>query len=153
MKKFIFKMQKVLDFKRRIEEEFIKLLALDTSHLYNANKGLEILYDELSDITDKINEVRNDNYQSDNHTREIMSYYSYSSYLKESIANQKKKIEIIEVTLENDRKKLITAIKERKILEKIKEYKYSTFLDKYVKIDQKETDEFAARISYKHMVL
>ena len=156
MKKFIFKMQRMLDFKKRKEDELIKLLAVDTSHVFCAKKGLELLYDELDSITEQINEIRNSSRfnrgdESDKNAGEVMNYYSYSSYLKEAISNQKKKIKILELKFENDRNKLIVAIKERKIFEKLKEHQYNNFVDRYIKLDQKETDEIASRISNKHI--
>ena len=160
MKKFNFRMQKLLECKKSKEEELIKLMAVDTSQLYCANKSLAILLSELDDTMNQMNEVREgesesvkpapcnpDKYRDTGQVGEVMNYYSYASYLKEAISNQKKKINITEMKMKQDREKLISAMKERKILEKLKENQYKYFVDKYNKLAPKEMDEIAARIS------
>lgn len=74
---------------------------------------------------------------------EFCMYRTYTSRLQKEIENQQKSVENIEVKVNMARAELLTAVKDRKTLEKLKEKKKKEFTQKIYKKEQLLTNESA----------
>jgi len=135
--RFPFSLQPLLDWKRNVEEVAQIRLTAKMTLLKTQEEEIEKLtlkrlaYDE--DLQNKISRgIR------------ATEYVIYKQFAEESRADLKvkehKKKETVQA-IERDREKLIQLSKEKKVLERLKEKKYKSFLYQVEKNEQKRSDE------------
>lgn len=143
MAKFNFEMQPILNFKEQVERQkeldFAKALKL-----VNAEKEkLNSFYNEKDYSLKKLkNEAGKENLDF----AQFKFLNNYIEHLKISITRQKDVIMKAEIILEQKRLILTEAMKERKMLDKLKENKFENFLEEEKRAEQKVIDEI---VSYK----
>lgn len=76
----------------------------------------------------------------------LRNYNSYISFVKQKISNQTEKVKCSKETADKYREELVAAVKERKMLETLKEKQYSQYLKEEEKKQQRIVDEI---VSYK----
>lgn len=76
---------------------------------------------------------------------EMKFYYNYLQHLNNLLSRQEEIIIGIREELEKARAKLVEAMKERKIFEKLKENQYHNYLYEQDKLEQAALDELASR--------
>ncbi len=142
MAKFIFKLQSILNIRIQQEDskknelgKAIQLLEVERKKL----DGLEYLLEET---------VKRFNEKTKKSTvHELIEYNEYLSLLNSRIKTQKENVNNAALYVDKVREELIQAVKERKILEKLKEKKHDEYLIEQKKLEQKTNDEI---ISYNH---
>lgn len=126
MIRFQFRLQRVLELRKRKEEEKERELAHLKKMLNEAEEFLEELKTESAKISDTIGHLHeNDQHSLD--VAELMRYYNYLERMQYEIRSQIDAIETIIVNINRKRAELIEASKERQIIEKLKENKYKKF--------------------------
>ncbi|HHY81553.1 MAG TPA: flagellar export protein FliJ [Clostridiales bacterium] len=142
MKRFRYSMQNILDYRRNIEEEK-KLKFADALNEYMQQKEILCSYEkELSSAySSKLS-------RSQHQVYELKNLYQYIHYLKEKIEIQKRLVTEAEKTMESWRQQLISAQKDRKMIEKHKEKALSQYYSELDQAEQKTIDELAL---YSHM--
>jgi len=140
MKKYRFKLESVLRYRRSIEDQNRQKLA-----------GIK--------LEDKTERNRLEDYQEAQekgrteflHTRmngitasQITLYTVYLGDLEEKILSQKSKLEEISTRMEAARRDLLEASKERKMLEKLREKKLQQYLRQLTRAEQSFLDEVSA---------
>jgi flagellar protein FliJ len=141
MARFVFRLQKVLDHRVRIEDlkkqEFIK--ARDA---FLKEKGiLEDLYKRLEECNAKTIEKSTGIFI-------YVARYNYITLLQERIEDQMKKVKLFEEEMLKKKYEFEESQKARKVIEKLKENAYDEFTKESDLVEQKQNDEFAL---YGHM--
>lgn len=136
MARFVFRLQKVLDNRIRIEDikkqEYIKLRR---KYIHEKEK-LDILKQKLDEFIKKPSKNNEALYT-------YISSYNYITLLEERIKIQTEVIKKCERELEIKRLEFEESQKNRKVLEKLKQNAKNEYDTEIDKIEQKQNDEFA----------
>ena len=147
MKKFKFKLQRLLDIRIRKED-----LLRDELMILNAKLKLE--QDRLTDLitkTDKtLDTIKKIQTTQATTPEEMTAFQTYLQSLANQKANQKLFIKQAQERVDHKREEVIEASKERKIIDKLKEHEYFDYLVELDKWDQKVTEEMAISIFNRH---
>lgn len=143
MKKFKYKMETLLKLKENLEKQ-LKIEFKNMNNCLNEEKEklnkLNLRHNEYEglltkSLKDELNMI------NINHNKQAIVF------IREKTEKQEEIIKEIENALKNIRIKLIEAIKERKILEKLKDKEYERYKLELKREEEKENDEF---ISFKY---
>lgn len=142
MKKFQFRLQVVLDIKEKLLEE--KLLELS-----KVQRGLQEAVQKqktLESYQIEINEALMRVFQSGNDLDliEVQRYKDFINKLIVDISNQKVVIQNITRVLEIKRKEVNEVLKEKKVLEKLKENQQRKYYMEFEQFERRELDDIAS---------
>lgn len=139
MAKFIFKFQSVLNLRKQ-KEDSIK------NELANATRKLEAEKRKLSELETMLEDtVREFNEKTKKTTvHELIEFNEYLSLLNSRIKTQKENVNNAAQYVDKVREELVKAVKERKILEKLRERQFEEFLLEQKKLEQKTNDEIVS---------
>ncbi len=140
MKKFKFRLKKVLEHKERLYDlartrhaEAVQELRKEEMILESLRREYKTCLFELAEKTKKIFRVR-----------DLGPYYRYMSFIKKEIVRQSKVVSQALRKEEALRKELMQASKEKEILNKLKEKKYNEYLYALRKEEQNFLDDITA---------
>jgi len=142
MAKFIFKLQSVLNLKKQNEDSKKNELGKAIQRLEAEKQKLAALEDTLENTVKEFNEKT-----KKATVHELIEYNEYLSLLNSRIKVQKENVNNAALNVDKVREELIFAVKERKILDKLKEKQHEEFLTEQKKLEQKTNDEI---VSYNH---
>ena len=143
-KSYSFSLQKVFDYRKRIEES--KALDLSRERM-NLNRKMQE-YDLLKDRKEKAlqNKKKSDSSEKlDLNNLKINK--DYIVQINNEITDQSKKVAVANANVEQSREKLIEATKDKKILEKLNDRKYEEYRKYQKQIQNKKDDDVAGRIA------
>lgn len=136
MKSFVFRLQKVLDYRMGVEDEkkqaFIKA-RLD----YLREKDI------LDYLHEKLEGCYNDVTEKESSIFAYIAKYNYMTFLEEKKEDQVKKVQVYEEEMNKKKYEFTESQRDRKVIDKLKEnalMEYRTSLDR---LEQKQNDEFA----------
>ena len=138
--KFTFKLEKVLDLRKRKEQERERELANLKELLMRAEAFLEELKKEAVKISGKMSALQGESKERLD-IKELLRYYDYLEGLRKNISLQITQIKKLITDIEKKREELIQASKERKIIEKLKDNQYKKFKKTLDAWEQKFLDE------------
>jgi flagellar FliJ protein len=139
--RFSFRLQSLLNWKRSLEESSQMRLAEKIKQLKIQEEEIRLLIEQRSEKDRELNEKM----RSPVNVGEYLTYKefgedSYYDLLGREEQKERKKGEI-----EGERKNLVGLMKERKVLERIKEKRLRKFIYQMEKLDQKDVDEMVVR--------
>lgn len=142
MKKFQFRLQVVLDIKEKLLEQ--KLLELS-----KVQRGLQDAIHKqqtLEGYQMEINQALMNVFQSGNDLDlvEVQRYKDFINKLIVDISNQKVVVQNINRLLDVKRKEVNEILKEKKVLEKLKENQQKKFYQEYEQYERRELDDIAS---------
>lgn len=142
MKKFQFRLQVVLDIKEKLLEQ--KLLELS-----KVQRGLQDAVNKqktLEGYQVEINEALLNVFQSGNELDlvEVQRYKDFINKLIVDISNQKVVVQNITKLLDIKRKEVNDVLKEKKVLEKLKENQKKKFYQEFEAYERSELDDIAS---------
>ena len=142
MKKFQFRLQVVLDIKEKLLEQ--KLLELS-----KVQRGLQDAVNKqktLEGYQAEINEALINVFQSGNELDlvEVQRYKDFINKLNVDISNQKVVVQNITKLLDIKRKEVNDVLKEKKVLEKLKENQKKKFYQEFEAYERSELDDIAS---------
>ncbi len=137
MKKFKFRLQKVLDVKEQVIRKTQRDLAFHQKLKTRAEEELATLQDTLVQQSRKLERM------DDESAAQIQMEYDYFYQIMDSINQQEEKIREIERKIEDIRSLLMEQQKERKILAQLKEKYRNSYLETVRKEEQMLLDELA----------
>ncbi len=142
MKKFQFRLQVVLDIKEKLLEQ--KLLEL--SKVQRSLQEAVQKQRTLEGYQNEINEALMNVFQSGNDLDlvEVQRYKDFINKLIVDISNQKVVIQNISKVLELKRKEVNEVLKEKKVLEKLKENQKKKYYQSYEQYQTRELDDIAS---------
>lgn len=142
MARFTFRLQPVLNIKRQMEDSLKHELGKALQSLENEKKKLNELKEEkkkcMSEVSSGVTGGMTVN--------KLRTYNTYISFIKQKITKQTEMVKSAQKIADKHREELVQMVKERKMLEKLKEKQYEQFLKEADKNEQKIVDEI---ISYK----
>ena len=137
MKKFKFKYQNILKLRTDYENDI-------KNNLKKLNHALQELESEKAQ-TEEAYKLYQIQVQADMHHGikgyQLQRINAYQSFYRQRIENYELEIAYMEKQIESVKTELMEAIKERKIMEKIKEKDYKAYLDAINVMEGKATDE------------
>lgn len=138
-----FKLEKVLKYKKDIE-------SVKKGVLGNISNKLDMEEDKLINYNEQRNELINEKnvIQKKTDIRSLKSYNNYLENITKDIKKQEKLIDNINFELENAKKELLKAVKEKKTLEKLKEKGSNQFVKEMEKKQEKLIDNI---VSFKNI--
>ena len=140
MKKFVFRLETVLDLTEHQKMEANELYVFHLNRQRQAEAELKALQDREAEIeADLIALTRESQFPLDKHTL----YTAYLPVLKEK--QELKAEEIVERTKETEmaRQVLVKITKELKTLERLKEKEFAEYMSEYLRQEQKQLDDSA----------
>lgn len=140
MPKFTFGLQSVSDHRQRIEDERRLTLAEKQRELEVAQARLKDLDGEFASHTEELR--RNHRTLT---TEDLRLHYGHLDYLDRAITAQIRAVAERRVAVDRARAALLTASKDRKIIEKLKEHRLDEFQIEDRRIEQNELDDGNAR--------
>jgi flagellar FliJ protein len=142
MAKFVFKLQPLLSVKSQQEDNQKNELGKAMRQLENEKAVLRRLEDEAEEL------IRDFNEKSKKCTVEkLIKFNEYLSFLNSRIKRQKVNVNCAARNVDKVREELIRIVRERKILDNLKERRRGQFLFEQQKEEQRLNDEI---VSYKH---
>ena len=135
MKSYKFSMEKVLELRTNKEKTSMEYFASMQRDLMKEKSKLLELEREEDSIKLKSNQCKN--------IIDLRQLYLCKEWLEKKIQAQLKRIEESIQNLEKARQELISAQKDRKIIEKLKEKDYASYQDNEKLVEQKNLDEVA----------
>ncbi len=148
MKKFSFRLQRLLDMReareKEVKNELMQVLALQNRE--------RMLQDELRG---KIQVLESDYRQKMARgifsADEAMALMRFSDVSRRAIVEAGKRIERLEPEVRRIREKLVQASREKKVVEKLKEKKYEEFVYEFNREIAKENDDMNQKIYQKRL--
>ena len=143
MKKFKFKLEKLLDIRIRKEDQLKQEYAQIRHRLETETQKLNTILNNIEEAhIQKQNLLSN----AKPHSSDIEAYGNYISALFLQKESQNILIEQIKVQAAKKREELLEASKEKKILEKLKEKQKYNYLLEIDHLEQKDLDEIASHM-------
>ena len=140
MAKFVFKLESILSIKYKLEEQAKTEYGLELARLRLEEEKLARLEEKKQGYQRKLKDAVQ-NYLDVNHIRELQSSVEYVKY---NMSLQRLVIKAQEQRVEEARRKLDEAMKERKTFEKLKEKAFEQFKIELEAQERKEIDELVS---------
>jgi len=144
MGKFSFRLESMLKIAINQEEDAKKYLAFTLSELKNGREQLLA----LSQLQTKALRALVEDQKGKISINKLISNHHYCQFLKSEVEKKQNEVMNLEKKVEQARENLQEIMKKRKILEKLEEKQYSSFLSEEQRNLQKELDEIASNLFY-----
>ena len=143
MKKFSFRLQKLLDMREarenEIRNELMKVLGLQNKE--------RVLQDDLRKRIGTLEAAYRERIAKGVFVPdEAMSVMRFSDVSRKAIDEAEKRIQMLEPEVQRVREKLVQASREKKVVEKLKERKYEEFMYEFNREINKENDDMNQKI-------
>lgn len=142
MKKYSFRLQTVLEMREKKLEDKRREMALVIAKLNEQNQQLQELIQRQENVKTTLEDIYNSGKELD-----ILEITNYKDYLGKVIVDAKNQEVVIEKTknlLKFKQMEVTEALKEVKILEKLKETQEKKFYEHYNYVEAKEIDDIAS---------
>jgi flagellar FliJ protein len=139
MKKFSFKLDTLIEIRKRKEDEIKLLLAEQNRKIIEEQKKLNSLHDELKALQQKEKEERN------NAANILSMRYSvvFRYKLKKDILEKGRKVDDMKAEAFKIQKKLIHATKEKRAIELMREHRHEEWKKEYLSEEQGFIDDIS----------
>jgi flagellar protein FliJ len=146
MKKFRFKLQKLLDL-RQAQEKVVKNELAKLIHIQNIEKNRQ---NELRQrISEEKTALRKRMQDESFSYKEIFVYERFKDASFKAINIAERKIQEMEPEIQRVREKLVEASRERKVVEKLKEREFEEYMYEVNRELAKENDDFNQKLYHK----
>jgi len=136
---FVFKLQSVLDYRKRIEEKILGEFSGIKRELQEEKLLLRNLIMERESLIDELRNMENKSMQAD----DIALYVSYVEQMRENEQKQKQVVARVEEQLEIKKKELLAAVTQVKVMERLKERHTEEYETAARAFEQKTSDEMS----------
>lgn len=140
MKGFKFKLQSVLDAKKKKFEDRQLEFAEVKQRLFKENKNLKFMYKDLDNTTVGLELILNS--KIIDYTF-VVCHQNYIKKVNDNIKDQHKLIEEVEQELDEKNKLMLEALKEKTMMEKLREKAQEEFKKNIERLDMLQIDEIA----------
>ncbi|NMB32963.1 MAG: flagellar export protein FliJ [Clostridium sp.] len=135
--KFVFKMQSILNLRVQIEQNLKNNLGRATQELGRQRGILEHIREEKEAHMENITHM----YQRGIAVGKLQKYYGYVKHLGTKERTQQENIKKAQDHVEKCRRELVKAMKDKKILEKLKEKEFDDYVKQQNRREQRLNDE------------
>lgn len=136
-----FNLQVLLDYRKRIEEGFQIELSLIQRELENARQALLSSQQEKTHYEEELAERES----REVNLHESILYRDYLRGIRKKIEEQRGRVATIKIKFDKKQEELLTATKNRKVLEKVKEKHANEFIQELEKKERAFVDEVGIR--------
>ncbi len=140
MAKFVFKLQPVLNIKKQIEDSLKIQLGKAVQALEAEKELLRELESEKKRCMAEVGAEVSGGVKAD----KLKNYNAYISFIKQKISRQCEMVKSAQEIVDKYREELTDMMKERKMLEKLREKQYEEYLKEVKKKEQKDIDEIVS---------
>lgn len=140
MKKYKFRLQTLLDQRQAKEDKLLRELGLIRQEEVDAALQLSKLEERLQRAESAMINML----QNNANTLEISRLDEYQKAIRDDIKLQELTIEAIRKKVEAKRNELVEAMKDRKVLEALRDKQEKEYIQQYLKAEQNEMDEMAS---------
>jgi flagellar protein FliJ len=140
MPKFIFRLDPVLDYRQRLEDEQQVALAAAISALRSADALRDDYMNRRSEMRTRLLL-----HHSEMEGVELRATYAHCDFLDRSIVAQQKVVAEAKAKADVERAKLVVKTKDKKVLSVLKERRRETFDSEAAAVEQRENDEINSR--------
>jgi flagellar FliJ protein len=142
MPKFAFRLDPVLDYRQRLEDEQQVVLAAAIYKLRTAEAQRDDYIARRSEMRDRL-------YQHHNEmdSIELRATYAHCDFLDRSIVAQQRVVEEARAKADEERTKLVVKSRDKKVLSVLKERRREIFESEASATEQRESDEINSRRS------
>lgn len=137
MRRFVFSLQKVLEYRQRLEEQAIRDFAEAQKRVHHQQALLAHLLTRRMQCLQQSSRARRLTVQM------LDVEQTYLSALEQRIEAQRRRVAEAETALEERRRALIEAQRERKTLERLREKHYEQWRQEYLRWEQRALDDLA----------
>jgi len=138
-----FRFESLLRHRENIERNHIHEMSRLQASQAEEERVLSLTVDQVRELLEHIAKEEKEGIRSN----EVSMYRTFLESARASILEQEKKIINIQGLIEKKRPQLISASKEKKVLEKFKRKKRERFIQELNKKEQKIMDDIAAKIN------
>ncbi len=140
MAKFVFKLQSVLNIKKQIEDSLKIQLGKAVQALEAEKELLKELESEKKRCMGEVGSKVSGGVKVD----KLKNYNAYISFIKQKISRQYEMVKSAQEIVDKYREELTGMMKERKMLEKLREKQYEEYMQEIKKKEQKDIDEIVS---------
>lgn len=140
MARFAFRLDPVLKYRQRLEDEQQVVLAVALKALREAEAVRDDYINRRAGIRERIRL-----HHQEMESFELRATYAHCDYLDRSIVKQQSVIDAARVEAERERSKLIVKTKDKKILATLKERRREVFEFEAAATEQRDSDEINSR--------
>jgi len=134
---FVFRLQSVLEHRKRIEDELISSVSAMERHIMREEGALTALLGKKDAVSRDLAETRNKGLR----VSSLSVLCDYIDVLRSEENIKRKTIHSLKEKLAGEREKLRRAAKERKIIEKLREQHYAAYTAEMDSREKRELDE------------
>jgi flagellar FliJ protein len=140
MPKFFFRLDPVLDYRQRLEDEQQVMLAAAISALRSAEAVRDDYMNRRAEMRTRLLL-----HHSEMESVELRATYAHCDYLDRSIVAQQRVVAEAKTKADLERAKLVVKTKDKKVLSVLKDRRRETFDSEVAAADQRENDEINSR--------
>jgi len=142
MKKFRFRLEKMLQLKGHVEKEKQKILGQATQKVMDQEKALEEINWRRRNLHDAQRQILLGRINS----QALSAYSRYYLRLRKDELSGNELLKVYRSDQAKKRDELVEATKQKKIYEKLKEHKKEAYYKEYSRLTQKAQDELASQM-------
>lgn len=148
MKKFVFNLEPLYDYRKRLEEISKKELGEALKRLEDEETKLELINEMNSKTSAELDRMKEEGAPME----EFNLYYAYVTRLKKHIAEQERIITEVRANFEAKRDELAEAAKRKKVVQLLKEKTFELHRERENKAEQKISDDLnSSRFRHREM--
>ncbi len=136
---FIFKLQSVLEYRINMEEKILNEFSEKKRELDMERTRMKFLVKQRATLIAELRTMQDKSLPAD----DFAIYISYVKQVRENEKKQKIVIHQVKEQLESKRKELVEAVKQRKIMEKLKQQHMEEYNNNLRNLEQKASDEMS----------
>jgi flagellar FliJ protein len=136
---FNFRLQSVLEYRMNMEEKILNEFSETKRELDVERTRMKYLVKERINLITELRDMQDKPLPAD----DFANYISYLEKVRENEKKQKIVIHQVKEQLESKRKELIEAVKQRKIMEKLRKRHVEEYNDNLRNLEQKSSDEMS----------
>ena len=140
MPRFSFRLDPVLDYRQRLEDEQQIVLAAAISALRSAEAQRDDYITRRVEMRDRLYE-----HHSEMDAIELRATYAHCDFLDRAIVAQQRVVEKARAKADQERLQLVVKTKDKKVLEVLKQRRRETFEAEVSATEQRESDEINSR--------
>jgi flagellar FliJ protein len=139
MPKFTFRLQPVLNIRNQQEENLKNEMGKAIQKLEAEKQKLRSLEEKENQIVDEFNKKT-----QKTAVKSLLQFNDYIGFLKSQIISQKENVNKAAVNVDKVREELVKAVKNRKIMDKLKDKKKEEYVQEEKKLEHKANDEIVS---------
>lgn len=142
MQRFQFRLEALLKYRKLQTDQAQAELGQATVEWQNQLTALNTLFNKNEQLADHLRDIQ----QSSILVDDLISCHEYGQLLKSKIDQQIETVRIAEQFCDNCRQRLSESLKRQKLVDKIKEKRWTQFNEELLRQEQKELDEIGLQL-------